>query len=152
MRSEEIRCRLPGVLLTLIGAVLMVHTFSDQYASTLIGLQYGPVFFPRLLLGGWLILSVLATIIIPTPLREAVNEEYHHVRPLLLAGLLLLFILALKPLGFLVDSFLLCLFAQWIVAGRLSAPPLLWSAILAGSGWACFEFAIGIPLPQATWF
>ena len=156
MSSTAIRYRLPGIILTLIGGALLFHTFSPQYADTMIGLQHGPAFFPRLLLFGWLVLSIMSTLIIPEALCDALDIHRRHGKAVLLCLVLLLFLLGLKPLGFILASFLLCLSTQLIVLGRVSMAgglrACLWAAILSLSSWACFEFAVGIPLPEATLF
>ena len=152
MSPTALRYRLPGVVLTIIGVLLLVHTFSPQYAGTLVGLQFGPVFFPQLLLSGWLFLSVLSIFFIPEPLRRAMDEHRRHGKTVLLAILLLAYVVTLKSLGFLLGTFLLCLAAQWIVAGRVWARPILWAAALTLSGWVCFEFVVGVPLPRITLF
>lgn len=152
MSANAFRYRLPGLILTIIGGLLLLHTFSPQYSDTLVGLQFGPVFFPQLLLTGWLVLSVLSIFVITAPLRLAMDQTRRHARALILAAALLIYVLALKPLGFLLDSFLLCLVAQWVAAGRVWAWPVLWAALLSLAGWAAFEFVIGVPLPQSTLF
>ncbi len=152
MSSHSIRYRLPGIILTIIGALLLLHTFDPQYADTLVGLQFGPVFFPQLVLAGWLVLSVLSIFVITVPSRMAMDQPRHHGRALMMATALFIYILALKPLGFVPASFLLCLVAQWVAANRIWAWPVLWAALLSLLGWAAFELVIGVPLPQSTLF
>lgn len=147
-----LKTRLPGVVLLAVAFALLAHSFDPRYANTMAGLNVGPVFFPRLLIYGWIALAVLSLIVIPDALREAVTERRRHWPAAALTLLMAAYLVLLRPAGFLISSMVLCTVVQWIVGRRIAPLSVVWGALLAGLSWAAFEFVFGIPLPEATLF
>ncbi|WP_347309868.1 tripartite tricarboxylate transporter TctB family protein [Defluviimonas sp. SAOS-178_SWC] len=152
MMPIGLKARLPGLVLLVIALVMLAHTFDPQYSHTMAGLNVGPVFFPQLLLYGWIALALLSLVVIPDALRQAVMERRRHWPAAALSLLLAAYLLLLDPLGFLISSIMLCTAVQWIVGRRIAPLSVVWGALLAVLSWAAFEFLFGIPLPEATLF
>lgn len=51
-----------SALAVLTGGALMVSTFQLRYADTGLGAAYGTMFYPRLVLAAWILLSILSLI------------------------------------------------------------------------------------------
>lgn len=59
---KEYRDIISGTSLLLIGLMFLYFSYDDSYASMGRGVQYGTMFFPRLLLVVWLVLSAVLAI------------------------------------------------------------------------------------------
>ena len=57
MSRKQIELMFSGFML-LLGIGFMYHTFDPEYQQMGIGAQVGPIFYPRILLVVWLLLSV----------------------------------------------------------------------------------------------
>ena len=142
--------RLPGLLLLIVGAALLLHTFDSQYAETLMGLQHGPVFYPRILLVLWLVTAASSLVL---PAVEPEETEAHKHRIVFgLAAVLLAYLLSLDLVGFVPATFVFCLVSQYVMRYRAVAWLVASAAIIAVGGWLLFEYVIGIALPTASLF
>lgn len=148
---ERVAVRLPGIALVLVAAVLLWHTFDPAYSSRLSTLRFGPVFFPRIILTIWLLLSLPLVFVVPPAVRESVLE-HRKVWPGVFFVLALTVYVGLLPgLGYLITTFVFGTVVQLVAGERKLLRSVFWSAVLTVASWACFELGLEIILPAGRW-
>lgn len=149
---EELLVRIPGLVLTTIALILLWHTFDPVYQDRLAGLQFGPVFFPQLVLGLWLCLAAPLIVFVPVDLRQTLLENRKYLPVVFFGMLLLAYVWILPWLGYLLSTLAFALALQLIVGDRKPLSLLIWSVVLSIGSWAAFEHVLEIVLPAGKWF
>jgi hypothetical protein len=140
-----------GSVTLLVATILFYHTLDDIYKISVVTAGRGPVFFPKILLGAMLLLSIGVII-------EGFKEKFNPVtgRQLLLVvavlGLTGLYIYAITAAGFLISTVIFVFIVPWLLGYRK------WKAIFAVTifypviVWYVFEKFFMIILPSSPWF
>ncbi|MEO1019737.1 MAG: tripartite tricarboxylate transporter TctB family protein [Pseudomonadota bacterium] len=148
--------RLPGIMfgavLALLGAGFYFHTYSERYVGLGIGAEFGPMFYPRIILGIWVVIAVAAAIeaaLVPSP-AGATPKRWGTAA--VIGGLIVLAIAAMPYAGFLASMMTFFLIAVPVLGYR---KPLPW--LLAGIGfptaiWYLFHEILVIRLPTGSLF
>lgn len=140
-----------GGMLLLAGIGLLVHSFSPHYAVMGIGASVGPMYFPRILLGLWVALSV---VLVVQPFigrtKGLPSQRWGMLFGLiaLVGGSALLMIL----IGFLFSSVLFCLATTLFLGYRGTAGILATGLGFPLITWYLFQEILLIPLPVSPWF
>lgn len=100
--------------LFLVGALLMYHTSQGGYEDMAQDINVGPMFFPRLVLGGWLICTAAMTVL--AVLRGAEDTCFLWGRVLGALAVLVFFVAALETLGFVLSG-VVCFFGLGRIIG-----------------------------------
>jgi len=148
---EKVAVRLPGVVLVAIAAILLWHTFDPAYSSRLSTLKFGPVFFPRVVLTIWLLLSLPLVFVVPEAVRHSVLEHRKAWPGVFFVVALTVYVWLLPGLGYLIATFVFGAVVQVIAGERRPVRALFWSAVLTVLSWACFELGLEIILPSGKW-
>lgn len=137
-----------GIVFLLLGAVCLY----DSYTADIIfaGSALGAMAYPRVLLYGWMILS-LFYIIIP---RKSFNARELRVAARILFKTMLnslAFVILLPLIGFISSSFLfLCTFF-YLLEDRNHRKIVIVSIVSTIVLWSIFEFVLNTPLPLGFW-
>lgn len=150
-RRENIIVRLPAITLSLVAVFLLWHTFDPVYASLLSGLQFGPVFFPRIILTIWLCLAVPMIFVVPLTMRDTILESRKYWPGIAFFLTLGVYLWLMPRLGYLISTFLFSVALQFIAGERKIVSLLVWSVALSGLSWFCFEHLLEIILPSGKW-
>lgn len=141
-----------GTVILAITVYLFYHTFDEVYQTSILTAGRGPVFFPRIILGGMLLFSVVVIL-------EGVNEEPAAglapkslaliVSVILLTGI---YIYSIGAAGFLISTivftFLLPLllgYRNLLICGAIA---IIYPFVV----WYVFEKVFLIILPTSPWF
>jgi putative tricarboxylic transport membrane protein len=140
--------RIGGLIIGGIGVALFIHTLGDQYSVRMFGLQYGPVYFPRIVLAVIIFLSLIY-VWLPGKL-EYPKVSPRYVRLVLGVTALALYVGLFDFIGFALSTLLFGLIFQAMVKERWSAKSVLWATGLTVICWAVFEYVLKIPLPAGS--
>lgn len=145
-------------LATLIGAgmalltlFLIHHTFADIYQRSYQAAGRGPVFFPRILLGLMLVLSLAVLV---QGLRESALTIRRDtaLRMLAVALVTAAYVLAITRAGFLLSSVAFALVLPPLLGYRRVLPIVAVAAIYPLAVWYLFDRVVRILLPSSPWF
>jgi len=140
-----------GGFVGLVAASLLWHTYDSNYDGMGIGAEFGPMFYPRILLVLWLVLSA-GLIIEALLLREKpiANQRWGMLLGtlVLVAGSTLL----LNVIGFLFASLLFCILACLFLGYREPIGLVLTGIIFPICTWYLFHEILMIRLPVSPWF
>ncbi|MEW5423293.1 tripartite tricarboxylate transporter TctB family protein [Amorphus sp. 3PC139-8] len=142
---------MPGAVLVAVAAILLWHTFDPSYSSRLSTLKFGPVFFPRVILTVWLLLSLPLIFVVPRALRRSVLEHRKVWPGVFFVFALAIYLWLLPGLGYLLATFLFGAVVQLIAGDRKPLRFVFWSAVLTVMSWVCFELGLEIILPAGKW-
>ncbi|KPB02343.1 tripartite tricarboxylate transporter TctB family protein [Ahrensia marina] len=144
--------RTPNIIfalaLLLLGGALFAHSFAARYAAMGIGSPVNPVFFPRILLGLWILLGV---VILIKAIRSPVNfkENTHRWQePLGMIAAVAVSIWAMRWLGYIGVAGPLAFACGWLLGYRRLVILIAIAALSAIFTWWLFDQALGIPLPR----
>ena len=130
---------------------LLVHTFDDAYRDTGIGDQFGPLWYARLLLAAWIVLTAIAlaqAAMSPRPPPESGRNWGTALAVIAACGALVAVSLAA---GFLAGSIAFFLACALSLGYRRPVPLLLAGAGVPGAIWYLFYHVIQIRLPTGAW-
>lgn len=141
-----------GAMMFFLGAALMIHTYADRYRDTGVGVEFGPIFYPRVLLWAWLALSagvVLQTLFSST---DASGKKYDWKKAAIMMIMIAVCTYLLDIIGFLFSTILF-----FIVSCRYFGYRKVWQLALIGVGaptatWYVFQYILQIQLPTSIFF
>ncbi|MCC6000275.1 MAG: tripartite tricarboxylate transporter TctB family protein [Pararhodobacter sp.] len=140
-----------GAGMALLAVFLIHHTFADVYQRSYQAAGRGPVFFPRILLGILLVLSVAVMIEArkDAALQVSWDVALRMVLVLLATGG---YVLAVTKAGFLLASIGFALILPPLLGYRRLLPILVIAALYPVCIWYLFDRIVRIPLPSSPWF
>ncbi len=135
-----------SALAVLTGGALMLSTFQARYADTGLGAAYGTMYYPRLVLGAWILLAVLSLVSDWTaPGAQPESRRWGGVLLLLACEIFALGIM--KTIGF-VPAASLVFVATVLIMGYRNAWVWVPCAALFPLGLAfVFDRLLGVVLP-----
>ncbi|WP_167512316.1 tripartite tricarboxylate transporter TctB family protein [Oceanidesulfovibrio marinus] len=139
-----------GGVMMLLGVAFMIHTFDSAYKVMGIGAQVSPIFYPRILLTAWLLLSV--GILIEAAFKKGKSsKDYSWKNALLMFLLIGLCVAAMEYIGFLLST-VAFFFASCLIFGYGRYSVLLPVGIIFPVAlWLIFVEVLKIPLPTSMW-
>ena len=141
-----------GLLLLCIGGGLLAHTYDPQYISDQVDVQFGPMFYPTLILVSWLSLSL--AMIVEGILKSPVTTQTKLNLPMLIMFSLLVvfFIIILDYAGFLISSIFFFLISSLIMGWRKPISLIATGILFPLITWYVFEHLMHLPLAHSVWF
>lgn len=140
-----------GAGLALVALFLIHHTFADIYQRSYQAAGRGPVFFPRILLGIMLVLSL--AVMINARKEAALQVSWGvAVRMILVLTATGGYVLAVSQAGFLLASIGFALILPPLLGYRRLLPILGVAALYPLCIWYLFDRVVRIPLPSSPWF
>ncbi len=142
---------LSGSIIILFGVAMLLEMAKAQYAGMGEGLGTGPAFFPRILMGAFIItglLTILNGVRKKGNLLEPINKGKIFVFILITSVLFF----SVSCLGFLFSVFPFLLVAMWVMGFRKKLLIVVISLIFSLSSWYLFNFVFEIILPTSPWF
>ena len=139
-----------GCVALLLTAFLYHHTFDEASAVSAVTAGRGPVFFPRIVLGAMLVLSLAV-------IYEGSKDALAPVAPrqLLLVGAALgltgLYIAAIMTAGFLIATTVFVFALPWLLGYRNLTVIGIMTAVYPVAVWYVFERLFKIVLPSSPW-
>lgn len=130
---------------------LLIETLDEVYAVSVLTSGRGPVFFPRILLGVMLFLSVAVTI-------QGFNQPSAPItrQQLLLVfavvGLTGVYILSITAVGFLISTVVFVFALPWLLGYRNLLVIGAVTGLYPIAVWYVFEKIFKIILPSSPWF
>jgi len=141
-----------GLLLLCIGCGLLAHTYDSQYLNDQIDVQFGPMFYPTLILVMWILLSL--GMIVEGLLKSPVTSQNKLNMPMLVMFSLLavFFIIILDYAGFLISSIFFFLLSSLIIGWRKPISLIATGILFPLITWYVFEHLMHLPLVHSVWF
>lgn len=135
-----------SLALMLVAAALIASSYNNSYAD--LGGAFDPMFFPRIILGIWLVLSVIN---LSTSIMQAQQSSSGILllRISILAIVTLAYALLLTTLGFLIISVIFSLVVLPLLGIKKPLTVLLFSALVPGSLVILFNHILTLPLPTS---
>ncbi|WP_136799785.1 MULTISPECIES: tripartite tricarboxylate transporter TctB family protein [Desulfosediminicola] len=142
-----------GVVLLVMGSFLLWHTYDAQYALGQIDIKYGMMFYPRILLVGWCLLSIGLIVegILQSPKRES-DEVFNTKTVLAFGGLTAAGILMLDYAGFVLTAIPFFLLTSLLLGWRKPVSLMITGILFPLGTWYVFEGIMRLPLPRSIWF
>lgn len=139
-----------ALVLLVIGAGLLSTTFGRQYAD--LGGAFSPMFFPRIVLGAWVLLALAN--LVAEMVRDAGPKPIELVRVVILAIASVIFLVAMTRLGFFLSAVAFSSFALVLLGLRKPLSILVVAVGVPGALVALFNHALTLPLPTSpfTWW
>ena len=137
-------------LLFLLGVALFWHTFAEQYqpAFTLDN-EMSPMLYPRIILGGWSILSLLMFI---NALRSTpVVKEFCWKRVFMALGMMLALIVLINLIGFIIPAVLFFLGFALFLGYRKYLIAVCFAVVVPVVIFFIFDRGLGVLLPTCPW-
>ena len=140
-----------GLVTLLLTIILFYHTLNDIYKVSVFTAGRGPVFFPQILLGAMLLLSIGVII-------EGFKENLNPItgkQALLVAatlGLTGLYIYAITAAGFLISTIIFVFILPWLLGYRDGKAIFVITIFYPVTVWYVFEKFFMIILPSSPWF
>ena len=132
-----------SLTLLLVGVGLFLHTFTLGFAD--LGGAFSPVFFPRIILVGWIVLALMSLCVDVIAASTASTTQWWIVASFMLA--LAGYIALLQPLGFFTSSVLFSI-AALLTSGQRSVRDIaLFSILVPGALVVLFNHVLTMPLP-----
>ncbi len=107
----------------LLGIGLMAATFAGDFDAVKSTEKYSSTMYPRIIICGWLLTASIAFVKALSRFGEPENRKWGKIACGL--ALLLLFVAALRPFGFLVPAMVFFLCMGWYLGFRRPVPLLL---------------------------
>lgn len=137
-----------SLALLVVGVGLFLHTYTLGFAD--LGGAFSPVFFPRIILAGWILLAVMSLVV--DVLSKPVSASNRWLLIALNVGALFAYIYLLQPLGFFISSVLFCT-ASLITSGQRNPLVILaFSLCVPGALVLLFNHVLTMPLPVSPFF
>ena len=148
MNSQALKQAAFGVIFLLTGSILMGYSFlfETEYSQ-----DFSPYFFPRIVLGIWIIMSILLVI---KPFTLKIIETTAEVRltPFFLAVLLVAcFLLFFEYLGFIPAGVAFFMAYSWFIGYRKPVNLFILASVTVVITWYVFQNILEIVLPP-FWF
>jgi len=140
-----------GITFVLAGAFLFYHTFHPDYAVSIATAGRGPVFFPRILLGLMLVLS-LAVVFEGRNEQQSPISRKQLITVVLTLGVTAAYIYSITAAGFLISTIACTLILPGLLGYRNWKMVLAVSAVYPVSVWYLFDRIFKIILPVSPWF
>ena len=136
--------------------------FFVQTLSYPVGLEYermGPGFWPKLILTGMIILSLIAMIQSILEYKKGISpndgggqQERPRAAGTIICGVILLFFIILIPyMGFLLSAFLSMAFLMFGLGEKNKRNVLFFSLVVVGIIYLLFGKALLVPMPRGMW-
>lgn len=137
-----------ALTLLALGGGLFAHSFASRYDSMGIGSSVSPVFYPRILLGLWMALSVI--VLAQAFLRPggAGQAQRSWAAPLTIMAAVAGSIWAMRYLGYIGIAAPLAFICGWLLGYRRPLILILVALVIGLASWWLFDRALGIPLPR----
>jgi len=142
-----------SLTLLLVGVGLFLHTYTLGFAD--LGGAFSPVFFPRILLAGWIVLAILSLVADVVKARAVTGS----IATITQWWVVLIFMIAtagyialLEYLGFFASSALFSVTALVASGQRKVLDIVLFSLLVPGALVVLFNHVLTMPLPVSTWF
>lgn len=134
----------------LAGGFLFLHTFDSRYVGLGIGAKFGPVFYPRILLGLWILVAglILAAEIRKPDVQLPPLNWPALIRVLAVMGLA---VWSIQAIGFLLASIFFSSSYAWIMGHRRPIPIVLVGVMFPIGAWYLFHHILMIRLPVNIW-
>lgn len=141
-----------AAVLLLIASLLWAEVLTPRYqAVTLFDSGFSPAFFPKILLGLWVVLCVAMLVRAPAVWHEpATGFDLPPVGAAVLACIL--YVLAIAAIGFLFASVLFVAALPVLLGYRRKLTVALLALLVPGAIWYAFVFLLEIQLPASPWF
>ncbi len=137
-----------SLTLLLVGVGLFLHTFTLGFAD--LGGAFSPVFFPRIILVGWIVLALMSLVVDVIAASTASTTQWWIVASFMLA--LAGYIALLQPLGFFASSVLFSIAALFASGQRSLRDIALFSILVPGALVVLFNHVLTMPLPVSPLF
>ena len=134
--------------LLLSGCALYASTLGASYAD--LGGAFSPVFFPRIILSGWILLATLSLLADVLRTESAASAQWRVI--FIVTGALFVYIKLISTLGFFFSSFLFSIVLLAATGQRRWHEIVLFSVIVPGSLVALFNHILTMPLPVSPFF
>ena len=134
--------------LLLSGCALYASTLGASYAD--LGGAFSPVFFPRIILSGWILLATLSLIADVLRTESAISAQWRVI--FIVTGALFVYIKLISTLGFFFSSFLFSIVLLAATGQRRWLEIVSFSVIVPGSLVALFNHVLTMPLPVSPFF
>jgi len=142
-----------SLTLLLVGVGLFLHTYTLGFAD--LGGAFSPVFFPRIILAGWIVLAILSLVADVVKARAVTGS----IATITQWWVVLIFMIAiagyialLEYLGFFASSVLFSIIALVASGQRKVIDIALFSLLVPGALVILFNHVLTMPLPVSTWF
>jgi len=148
--SKTIDIIVSGVLL-LAGAGLLAVTFGESFDVRTFGGDVGPAFAPRLFLGAWIVLAVIA-------FAQALASETEKLGDIRRRQLFTVIVIvtatavAMTKVGFVIATVPGLAAFCWAFGYRRLIPLITISILAPVFIWALFTFGFELLLPRSPWF
>ena len=146
-------------ILALIFIVLgcAVYALTCSFEQTLVvDSRVTAEFFPRIIAGAMILLALLHLFRCwrhgSAPEPEGLWSLAAFTRPALVAILIVAYVLALEPLGFIIATFALCVMLMYVTGNRTLVSLLVFPAALSVSVYAVFYKLLVVPLPEGLFY
>lgn len=138
-----------GVLLLGIGILLFVHSFDAKYEGMGIGAEFGPVFYPRVLLVLWILMAGILTIQALRRTWTVPVQDWPMIAKVM--AVVSVSTLLMEVIGFLLAAILFCTAYTWVTGYRRPVGLILVGLIFPVVVWYLFENVLLITLPANPW-
>jgi hypothetical protein len=141
-----------GVVLLALAVFLLWESNDPRYAVRVPGHEFGPMFYPRLILGIWVAIAVV--IIVRGALLMSSDDSVQALRWGQLASVVVttgVYMWVVTLLGFVLASALFIFIVLMLLGFRR---PIIVGALSVGfplATWFVFQFLLHIPLPTSPW-
>ena len=137
-----------SLTLLVVGAGLYLHTYTLGFAD--LGGAFSPVFFPRIILLGWILMALLSLFVDIVSRQSSAEGKWLSVVLAIVA--FFIYISLMQPIGFFFSSVLFCL-AMLIISGqRRPLEIALFSVLVPGTLVLLFNHVLTMPLPVSPIF
>jgi putative tricarboxylic transport membrane protein len=141
-----------GMVLLALALFLLWESTEPRYAVRVPGHEFGPMFYPRLILGIWLVIAVAITV--RGALLMSSDESVQALEWGQLASVIVItgvYMWVVTLLGFVLSSALYIFVVLTLLGFRR---PIIVAALSIGFPlvtWSVFQFLLRIPLPTSPW-
>ncbi len=140
-----------GVLILLASFCLFVHTFDEAYQKSVLTVGRGPVFFPRIILGAMLLLSLIVTFRSNSERDNTANIRI-SIMPIAAMTLTGCYIFSIDWAGFILPTLLFTFLMPLILGYHNWKITLGLSVLYTFVIWYVFDRVFLIILPSSPWF
>ena len=148
MNSQKLKQVAFGLVFLLIGSFLMAYSFLFEIKYTQ---DFSPYFFPRIILGLWIVLSTLL-VIKPFALKAVETIVDMRMTSFYVAVVLVaLLLLSFEYLGFIPAGIAFFMAYSWFMGYRKPLPLFILSTLTIVITWYVFQTILEIVLPP-FWF
>lgn len=134
--------------LLLTGCALLIHTYSLGFAD--LGGAFSPVFFPRIILWGWIILAIISLIVDVLNSSRPAATKWGSV--VIIAIALLAYVQLMQPFGFFICSVVFCTVVLLATGQRRILDIVPYSIVIPGALVILFNHVLTMPLPVSPFF